>query len=98
MKESKLGKVPKAAVADVAGAASVATKAGSATNATNATNASRLEGNPASAFAPAGCPGEMVKVGATCIDRYEVSVWSSPTGGTQYGVGSDNYLSAPGEN
>jgi len=35
--------------------------------------------------------GVMVEVGPVCIDRYEVSVWSSPTGGTQYGVSSDNY-------
>ncbi len=35
--------------------------------------------------------GAMVKVGPVCIDRYEASVWSSPTGGTQYGVSSDNY-------
>ncbi|MEK6328364.1 MAG: SUMF1/EgtB/PvdO family nonheme iron enzyme [Actinomycetota bacterium] len=35
--------------------------------------------------------GAMVKVGSFCIDRYEASVWSSPTGGTQYGVNSDNY-------
>jgi hypothetical protein len=35
--------------------------------------------------------GVMVKVGPVCIDRYEVSVWSSPTGGTQYGTSSDNY-------
>ena len=33
----------------------------------------------------------MVRVGATCIDRYEDSVWSSPNGGTQYGVSSDDY-------
>lgn len=33
----------------------------------------------------------MVKVGSVCIDRYEVSVWSQPSGGTQYGAGSDNY-------
>lgn len=33
----------------------------------------------------------MVKAGAVCIDRYEASVWSSPTGGTQYGVSSDDY-------
>ncbi len=26
---------------------------------------------------------EMVKAGSVCIDRYEASVWSSPTGGTQ---------------
>jgi hypothetical protein len=35
--------------------------------------------------------GAMVQVGPTCIDRYEASVWSSPTGGTQYGTTSDNY-------
>jgi hypothetical protein len=33
----------------------------------------------------------MVSAGPICIDRYEVSVWSSPTGGTQYGTTSDNY-------
>jgi formylglycine-generating enzyme required for sulfatase activity len=33
----------------------------------------------------------MVAAGAVCIDRYEASVWSSPTGGTQYGVSSDDY-------
>ncbi len=33
----------------------------------------------------------MVSAGSVCIDRYEVSVWSAPTGGTQYGVGSDDY-------
>jgi hypothetical protein len=35
--------------------------------------------------------GAMVKVGPTCIDKYEASVWSSPTGGTQYGTTGDNY-------
>jgi formylglycine-generating enzyme required for sulfatase activity len=33
----------------------------------------------------------MVSAGSVCIDRYEVSVWDSPTGGTQYGVSSDDY-------
>jgi formylglycine-generating enzyme required for sulfatase activity len=33
----------------------------------------------------------MVSAGSVCIDRYEASVWSSPTGGTQYGVSSDDY-------
>jgi formylglycine-generating enzyme required for sulfatase activity len=33
----------------------------------------------------------MVSAGAVCIDRYEASVWSSPTGGTQYGVVADDY-------
>lgn len=95
--ESALGTVPKATLADGAaaaaraGAADFATRAGSANDATNATNATRLEGNPASAFAPAGCPAGMIEVGATCIDRYEASVWSQPTGGTQYGAGSDDY-------
>jgi formylglycine-generating enzyme required for sulfatase activity len=49
----------------------------------------------ASGAAPA-CQGNgsgdvMVSAGAVCIDRFEVSVWSSPTGGTQYGASSDNY-------
>jgi formylglycine-generating enzyme required for sulfatase activity len=34
---------------------------------------------------------KMVQSGSVCIDRYEVSVWSSPTGGTQYGVNTDDY-------
>jgi formylglycine-generating enzyme required for sulfatase activity len=33
----------------------------------------------------------MVAAGAVCIDKYEVSVWSSPTGGTQFGASGDNY-------
>jgi formylglycine-generating enzyme required for sulfatase activity len=33
----------------------------------------------------------MVKAGPLCIDKFEASVWSSPTGGTQYGVSSDDY-------
>ena len=35
--------------------------------------------------------GVMVKVGSVCIDKYEASVWSSPTGGTQYGATGDDY-------
>jgi hypothetical protein len=60
-------------------------------------NANQLDGLDSSAFAKSGCDatvagtGDMVKVGPTCIDKYEVSVWSSPTGGTQYGVSSDDY-------
>lgn len=55
---------------------------------------------PPGAQGPAGtapaCQGNgngdtMVTAGPICIDRYEVSVWSSPTGGTQYGVSSDDY-------
>ena len=33
----------------------------------------------------------MVKVGPICVDIYEASVWSSPAGGKQYGVGARNY-------
>lgn len=57
---------------------------------------------PAGPAGPAGqdltavCAGNgagdvMVRVGAICMDRYEVSVWSSPDGGTQYGVNTDDY-------
>lgn len=45
----------------------------------------------APACAGNGSGDEMVAAGSVCIDKYEVSVWSSPTGGTQYGVSSDNY-------
>jgi hypothetical protein len=38
-----------------------------------------------------GSGDTMVAAGAVCIDRYEVSVWSSPTGGTQYGATTDDY-------
>ena len=41
-----------------------------------------------------GSGDTMVSAGAVCIDRYEVSVWSSPTGGTQYGATSDDYPAA----
>jgi Sulfatase-modifying factor enzyme 1 len=61
-------------------------------------NESALDATPLrTRVAQGGCQsavpgtGAMVKVGATCIDRYEASVWSSPTGGTQYGVSSDDY-------
>jgi hypothetical protein len=51
------------------------------------------QGEPGSAPA---CQGNgsgdtMVAAGAVCIDKYEASVWSSPTGGTQYGVNGDDY-------
>ncbi|HSD25123.1 MAG TPA: hypothetical protein VLB79_12435 [Solirubrobacterales bacterium] len=58
---------------------------------------------PPGAQGPAGtapvCQGNgsgdtMVAAGAVCVDKYEVSVWSSPTGGTQYGASSDNYPAA----
>lgn len=53
----------------------------------------------APACAGNGSGDEMVAAGSVCIDKYEVSVWSSPTGGTQYGVSSDNYpCSDDGEN
>ena len=35
---------------------------------------------------------KMVPVGVWCVDKYEASVWSTPTGGAQYGTGSDDYL------
>jgi len=34
----------------------------------------------------------LVQVGDFCVDKYEATVWSTPTGGTQYGAASDNYL------
>ncbi|MBI4656686.1 MAG: hypothetical protein HY746_08080 [Elusimicrobia bacterium] len=34
----------------------------------------------------------MVPVGDICVDKYEASIWSTATGGTQYGSASDNYL------
>ncbi len=34
---------------------------------------------------------KMVRVGPTCIDKYEASVWSQKNGGDQYGVASDDY-------
>lgn len=64
---------------------------GTVPSASTATNALKLGGQPASAYASSTCPTEMVRVGATCIDRYEDSVWSSPNGGTQYGVSSADY-------
>jgi hypothetical protein len=38
-----------------------------------------------------GSGDAMVSAGSVCIDKYEVSVWSSPTGGTQYGATADDY-------
>jgi formylglycine-generating enzyme required for sulfatase activity len=54
------------------------------------------QGPPGPAGSAPACQGngsgdEMVAAGAVCIDKYEVSVWSSPTGGTQYGASTDNY-------
>src|SRR5207237_7649964 len=60
-------------------------------SAKHATNALNLGGRPASAYVAATCPAGMVKVGPTCIDRYEDSVWSKPNGGKQYGVSSADY-------
>jgi hypothetical protein len=47
-------------------------------------------------FAGTACPGNdaddiMIKVGSLCVDVYEASVWSTPSGGTQYGTTSDDY-------
>jgi len=33
----------------------------------------------------------MIKVGPICVDVYEASVWSTPTGGRQYGASADDY-------
>src|SRR5262245_31109443 len=54
------------------------------------------QGPPGPAGAAPACQGDgsgdvMVAAGAVCIDKYEVSVWSSPTGGTQYGATADDY-------
>jgi formylglycine-generating enzyme required for sulfatase activity len=61
-------------------------------------NESSLDATPLrTRVAQGGCEpavagtGAMVKVGSVCIDKYEASVWSSPTGGTQFGATSDNY-------
>ncbi len=50
----------------------------------------RIPGSPAGAVTAQelGCEGngggdEMIKAGTVCIDKYEASVWTSPTGGTQ---------------
>lgn len=37
------------------------------------------------------CPSGMSKVGGVCVDRYEDSVWSRPSGGHQFGVTSADY-------
>jgi hypothetical protein len=37
----------------------------------------------------------MVRVGNLCVDVHEASVWSTPTGGTQYGVVADDYPCEP---
>ena len=66
------------------------------------TGAQTLPGDPASALQaatkqyvdswtrPCVNPGDaadtLVPVGAWCVDKYETSVWSTATGGTQYGV------------
>lgn len=44
-------------------------------------------------FYPAAgsCSNDMVAAGSVCVDRYESSVWSAATGGTQYGDGTDDY-------
>jgi len=34
----------------------------------------------------------MVAVGDLCVDKYEATIWSTPTGGTPYGAGSDDYI------
>ena len=66
-------------------------KLGKVPSANTATNASKLGGRPATAYSSSGCPTGTIKVGPTCIDRYEDSVWSKPNGGIQYGLTSADY-------
>jgi len=40
---------------------------------------------------PADASDIMVPVGDMCVDKYEASVWSGPTGGTQYGGAAQDY-------
>ena len=40
---------------------------------------------------PADANDIMVAVGPWCVDKYEASVWSTATGGTQYGSASDTH-------
>ena len=54
-------------------------------------------------FAGTACPGNdpddvMVRVGNLCVDVYEASVWSTPTGGTQYGIETLGYPCGPNGN
>ena len=91
--------------------AALAAKAG--TGANTFTGAQTLPGDPAAALQavpkqyvdswtrscvnPADVNDIMVPVGGWCVDKYEASVWSSATGGTQYGVngaGNDDYPGA----
>ena len=59
---------------------------------TGAPGAQGPAGSDLTAVCQGGDGGDvMVRVGPTCLDRYEVSVWSAPTGGTQYGATSDDY-------
>ena len=37
------------------------------------------------------CPSDMVKAGPICVDTYEASVWSKPTGGIQFGATRQDY-------
>jgi len=51
-------------------------------------------------FAGTLCPGSdpqdlMVRVGPICVDVHEASVWSTPTGGTQFGVTDPDYPCLP---
>jgi hypothetical protein len=90
-----------------AGSAGTATDAGHASSADSATHANNADhattashagtadtatsASVVACEAPVAGAGEMVKAGAVCIDKYEASVWSSPTGGTQYGISGDDY-------
>lgn len=48
-----------------------------------ASAASAASANSLACTAPVAGTGQMVKAGAVCIDKYEASVWTQPTGGTQ---------------
>ena len=54
-------------------------------------------------FQGTSCPGndstdKMVRVGPLCVDVFEASVWSTLTGGTQYGASTDDYPCDPDGN
>jgi len=44
------------------------------------------------------CPSDSVQVGELCVDKYEGSIWSTPSGGTQYGTASDDYTASCDDN
>ena len=94
---------PKANSADVTTeiAAAVAPKADTTAVTANDADITALQqnGNPTGV----ACAGNdasdiMVRVGPLCVDKYEASVWSTASGGTQYGDGADDYPCADNGN